>query len=170
MKSHGGIRILSTWAARLSGVFIVAVLAGCGRLDSVAYSRFCAVDADDWPGQAMCAYRPAVADSLVPPGYYKAYLVVRHRDSYPYGILRLRVATEALENQPEERVITIPMADGDGRWLGRHYKSLYERKVLISDSLEVSQGWQLVVTQEMNTPSLPGINDIGLILIKLPRQ
>lgn len=167
MRSHGDIRILSTWVAWLGGVLVVAVLAGCGRLNSVAYSKFCAVDVDDWPEQAMCVYRPEVADSLVAPGYYRAYLVVRHRDSYPYSTLRLRMASEALDDEPKERILTVPMADDAGRWLGRHYKSLYERKVLIADSLKVSPGWQLIITPEMNTPALPGINDIGLILIKL---
>lgn len=166
MTSRGGIWILSRWAAWLGCVLIVAALTGCGRLNSVVYSKFCAVDVDDWPALAMCVYRPEVADSLVAPGYYRAYLVVRHRDSYPYSTLRLRMATESLDDEPGECVLTVPMADGDGRWLGRHYKSLYERKVLISGSLKVSPGWQLTITPEMNTPALPGINDIGLILVK----
>lgn len=161
-----GIRKNHMWAAWLCGAVVAIVMIACGRLESVAYSSFCAVDADDWPQQAMCVYRPEIADSLVAPAYYQAYLVVRHRDSYPYRDLRLRVATEALDGETTERVITVRMADNDGQWLGHKYKSLYERKVLLADSLKVSPGWQLIITPEMNVPVLPGINDVGFILNK----
>lgn len=150
---------------------LISVLpTGCGRLDSVAYSRFCAVDTDNWSEQAMCVFRPEVADSLVAPGYYRAYLVVRHRDSYPYAALRLRMACEALSGATQEKCIDVSLVDADGSWLGRRFKSVYERKVLIADSLEITPGWQLVITPEMNTPALPGINDIGLILLKHTEQ
>lgn len=152
----------------LLGVVLVCVLAGCRRLQRVAYYQSKQPDASGWRVDRPLLF---LADSStapgLEPGQYHLYMVMRYRDSYPYSKLHLRLEYTSLARGVRLRDICVDM---------EHPSSNPGAKVKLNKGLieliiplgydTVDQAWSLGVQQRMAPPPVTGINDIGIKMVK----
>lgn len=109
--------------------------------------------------------------------FYAMYLTMRHTDAYPFSNIWLNLRTLAPGTlQFTQSRIEVPLAQADGKWLGRHMNELFE----IADHQMPLQGngvlkfnrtgrYTIELEQIMRTDPLPQVMSVGIRLEKLVR-
>lgn len=147
-----------------------AMLQRCDRIESVAYSKYKGVATTGWLSQETLLFDPfAGADSsnFFPNELYDVVVSVRHNDSYPYDTLWLAMEQPLLE---QNRFIcdTVPVAFTNklGMWRGDGQRNIFIVADTIARGIHINPGWQLAIGHAMSHDTIPGINDIGVIILK----
>jgi gliding motility-associated lipoprotein GldH len=147
-----------------------AMLQRCDRIESVAYSNYKGVRTAGWLSEDALLFDPfAVADSsnFSADELYDVVISVRHNDSYPYDTLWLSLEQPLLE---QNRFIcdTVPVAftNALGMWRGEGQRNIFIVADTIARGVHINPGWQLAISHAMTNDTIPGINDIGVIILK----
>jgi gliding motility-associated lipoprotein GldH len=105
---------------------------------------------------------------------YNMYFLMRHTDSYPYANIWLNIKTK----QPNEvsfnqTRVEIPLAQTDGKWLGRGIGEIWEHKLSLSNNgyIHYSKAgkYEIVLEQIMRTNPLPEVMSVGIHLEKVKK-
>lgn len=150
------------------GIVLVTALTSCRRLQKVAYYQTMRPDSSGWRADIPLVF---VADSATAPGLdpgkYHLYMVIRYHDSFPCTRLYLRMEFTSLMHGVRSRDICIDMehpASNPGAKV-KLAKGLIQLSLPIGYDY-VDQAWTLSLQQRMDINPLPGINDIGIKMVK----
>lgn len=123
------------------------------------------------PGQEWeAAFRPAFPiDIDDTTASYDVFLNIRHTPYYRYSNLYLvlkEIQPDSIETLHPS--FEVKMADQEGRWLGQSAGHLYQQTELWKENHRFSDTgrYTLEIDHQMEDPTLIGINDIGIKVIK----
>lgn len=99
---------------------------------------------------------------------YDLFVNLRHTPYYPYSDFSFRVNLNRNALQDSSKHYELKMADADGRWIGNSAGNLYEQSLLIKENFVFPDTGKYIFTVEHNMIDnpLPGINDVGINIIK----
>ena len=92
-------------------------------------------------------------------------LTVRHDAFYPYRNIWLFVNFEKNDSVIECDTIDCPLADINGRWLGKGFGSSYEKSLIIKEKCALNSFDRIVIASGLRDLRITGITDIGISLI-----
>lgn len=97
---------------------------------------------------------------------YNVYLNLRHTAEYRYSNIFLLVHRSGPGMPDTTERVELPLAEPDGRWLGRSTGSLYAHKYLFKENMHFADTGQYLFTieQNMRENPLPGVADVGIRL------
>lgn len=141
---------------------------GCSSGDNIAWSGFADIPTAGWNTLDGREYKPFDGDSIE-PGDYTAVIVMRHNDRF--GYTRLWLEMEQADTCGISRVDTlaIDVAGADGRFKGSGSFGLYEIADTLPGHVHVTRGWEASVRHIMRDGEIDGINDIGIVLLRVPK-
>lgn len=95
---------------------------------------------------------------------YNAYLNLRHTPDYKYSNIFILLHQRHPNGQDTTERIELPLAEPDGRWLGRSAGSLYTHQDLIKESVRFPDTgtYVFIFEQNMRENPLREITDVGI--------
>lgn len=137
------------------------LLVSCGR--GIVFTEFAQLPSTGWEQDSLLRFEPVIEDTS---GNYDVLLVVRHTDRYAYQNLWLFVDVLRDSTLIRRDTINGMLADQDGAWYGRGmYIMEWPMLYLVDEELEAGS-YQLVLQQAMREPTLRGITDVGVKVVK----
>lgn len=133
------------------------------------YTHFVNIDPDGWHSGEYCVYDMADADSLTLADTKRNYdilLTVRHTTDYPYNDLWLEIERPTKADSISSHKIEIELSDPNGSWKGKGMQGIYEFSDTLVKGVKLSPEDVLTLKHDMPVASLPGILDLGLIIIE----
>jgi gliding motility-associated lipoprotein GldH len=103
---------------------------------------------------------------------YHMYLMMRHSDAYPYANIWLNLKTkQPNENSYNQMRVEVPLAQTDGKWLGRGMGEIWEHKLPLTGNGSIHYTkpgkYQIMLEQIMRKNPLPEVISIGIRLEKI---
>ena len=150
--------ILTTFLVIHCSLFI----ASC--LQSPVYQAHEGIPKTAWAYTYKPAFEFDIADTAA---RYGAYFLMRHTDAYPFSNLWLWVETTAPGDSTPQRVrLEVPLAEKNGRWLGRGTGSIWEHRAPLTPNgtMRFPKAGRYTVSfeQAMRTNPLPEVLQVGL--------
>lgn len=147
------------------------LLSFSGCIHSNVYEKNVAMPYNRWKSDNKPTFAFYISDT---GSTYQLYLTMRHTDAYPYSNLWLNVHSN-LPGDAEDSVvkIEIPLAQADGKWLGRGMNEIWEHRMPLSRSGKAlkfrhSGRYHVELQQIMRTDPLPEVMSVGIRLEKNP--
>lgn len=149
------------------GLFIVLFFIGCKS--NVVYEKNMPVLVSGWKMTDTLVYTIEVKDASK---LYNLALNIRHRDVFDYMNFYIKFITIAPNNQVKENVISIPLSDDGGTWLGKCSGDIcfYRTTILKKFKFEQNGKYIFRINQEMRKESLENLLDIGIRLEESPKK
>lgn len=153
----------------VAALFFCCVLAGC--LPSPYYEKTDVVPQNAWAYNFKPTFDIEIKDTV---SDYQPYFIIRHTQAYPYSNLWVWVYMK----RPGDSVIkkgriNIPLAETDGKWLGRGMGEIWEQhlRIDLGDSLKFNRKgtYRISIEQNMRINPLPEILNVGFRLEKKGR-
>lgn len=151
-----------------TGILLMLVVA-CSRNPFPVWSSFQHVGTDGWDTMETLDFSPDVASLSVSNGVRPA-IVIRHDRRLPFQTLRLQVEQSDSTGVLSTDTVTMRLADSSGRWLGRKTNALTETIDTLPVSLRLTPGFTISLTPAVKTEVIPGIVNVGIILIDPRRE
>ncbi len=148
-------------------LFLFAVgLAGC--LPAPYYQKDDTIPQNAWDYSFKPTFEIDITDTTVP---YQPYFLIRHTQAYPYCNLWIWIYIKTPgDTVAKKERINIPLAETDGKWLGRGMGEIYEQrlKVNLGDSVKFNRkgSYKISLEQNMRINPLPEILNVGFRLEK----
>ena len=97
---------------------------------------------------------------------YNLSLFIQHRDQYEYQNLYLRLTTIFPNRAPLEKIISVDLADAQGRWYGRCRGSNCVTEISLQENafFEASGRHEVKVSQHMRVDTVPHVSALTLRL------
>ena len=112
----------------LIAILTFVLLNGC--LQSNIFEKNIAIPSHKWKASFKPIYEFEINDTV---SSYTMYLTMRHTDAYPYSNIWLNVkTTNPSESEYQSVKIEIPLAQPDGKWLGRGMNEIWEHRMPMS--------------------------------------
>jgi gliding motility-associated lipoprotein GldH len=139
------------------------ILIGCQS--DVLYEQNIPVNAFDWEVSDTLKYEINIDDTTEK---YDLSVNIRHRDIYDYTNLYLKIQTMHPTGEVISQVISLPLSDEEGKWLGKCSGDIcFNRVYLMKKIMFKSKGkYKFYINQEMRQDHLKNILDIGLKIEK----
>lgn len=148
----------------------IIFLTGC--LPSPHYQKAVVPPGQRWSVDYKPAFRFEVNDTAA---RYHMYFLIRHTDVYPFSNIWLKIYTR----KPGDKVfdvsrIEIPLAEPNGRWLGRGMGGIWEQRMPITrDNAPMrfprAGVYELRFEQCMRIDPLPEVMQVGLRVEQIGR-
>lgn len=126
----------------------------------------------EWSYDQKPVFRFEVTDTNA---LYNMYFLIRHTEAYPYSNIWLMVYTKKPGDTTFERTrLEIPLAQPNGKWLGRGMGEIWEQRMPITNEgdsaiLHTPGMWEIKFGQVMRTNPLPEVLQVGLRIEKKPK-
>jgi gliding motility-associated lipoprotein GldH len=150
-------------------VVLSVLLASCNP--SPYFQREDSIPQNAWAYNNRLDYKFDITDSTV---YYMPYLLLRHTEAYPFRNMWVWMYMKRPgENTFKKIRLNIPMAQADGKWLGRSIGDIIEQRLVIPDAGDSMQiykkgSYEIMFEQNMRVNPLPELLNIGLRVEKTP--
>ncbi|MDE6097562.1 MAG: gliding motility lipoprotein GldH [Muribaculaceae bacterium] len=148
---------------RTAAIFVIvtmAVLSAC-RLRHNDYSDFHTFDNARWAFTDTVTFTPELADSVAD---VPLTICVRHSNAYPYSNLWLELQYPTGDTTVQTDTIELTLADDFGRWYGKGSGVSYQFTDTLSPRFRVFSKQKLRLRNIMRRDTLPGIEQIGILL------
>jgi gliding motility-associated lipoprotein GldH len=158
--------IQSSFSTLLIG-FVFCLFVGC--IPSNVYEKNIAIPSTAWDEKFVPEYDFNITDTTA---NYDIFLTLRHTDAYPYSNIWLQVNSQFPgANKDSVIKIEIPLAEANGKWLGRGMNEIWEHRMPLSASekpLHFSRSGhcKIKLHQIMRINPLPQIMSVGIRLEK----
>ncbi len=157
---------------KIKQIFFVTFFAGilfssCMRSD--VYEKNVALPSNKWEESNKPSFTFDISDTLA---NYTMSLTMRHTDAYPYSNIWLNVTTTPPDEKTGSSVkIEVPLAQPDGKWLGRGMNEIWEHRMPLSRNGEAihfkKKGvYTIQLEQIMRVNPLPEVMSVGVRLEK----
>lgn len=135
--------------------------------EQIIYHSFRSIPLEGWLRTDTVCFEVEVADSQT---QVCLNLDIRHRNTYPYQNILLQLSQETPEGKVTHTdTLNLKLANSQGIWTGKGWGGLYQSPFrLHCMEIEKAGTYRFKVYQLMPTDTLPGLNDIGLLLEKAP--
>jgi gliding motility-associated lipoprotein GldH len=105
---------------------------------------------------------------------YLMFLTIRHSDAYPFSNIWLNVKTTLpIEQKTIETRTEVPLAEADGKWMGRNFKDIIEQQMPLTGSgvahFNRTGKYKIQLEQIMRENPLPEIMSVGVRLEKITK-
>jgi gliding motility-associated lipoprotein GldH len=147
--------------------FAFLFLTGC--LTSNTFEKNVGLPHNKWKSSYKPSFEFDITDTT---SNYLLFLTIRHTDAYPFSNIWLNVKT-TLPNQtsPTEMKTEVPLAQADGKWLGRGMNEIWEHKMPLNNNGTVhfnNRGkYKIELQQIMRENPLPEVMSVGIRLEKI---
>lgn len=148
-------------------ILLMSLLSGC--LPSNVFEKNVAIQNHAWNEKKKPTFEFSISDTL---SNYSMYFTIRHTDAYPYSNIWLHITTKFPDRDTTTTSkIEVPLADLDGKWLGRGMNEIWEHRMLIASPLHFSKGgkYEITLHQIMRINPLPEVMSVGIRLEKIPK-
>jgi len=146
-------------------LFLCCCIAGC--LPAPYFQKEEPVPQNAWSYNFKPAFSIDISDTNA---NYIPYFIIRHTQAYPYCNMWLWLYIKAPGDSIVKRErINIPLAETNGKWLGRGMGEIYEQRMRISlDSVVFNKigTYQVSLEQNMRIDPLPEVLNVGFRLEK----
>lgn len=140
---------------------VLPLLSGC--LESPVYQKQYSVPGNAWAYGWKPAFEFDITDTAAA---YNMYFLIRHTEAYPNSNIWVKIhSKEPGDSTFREDRIEIPLAENDGRWLGKGMGSIWEQRMPITRYPKVFRKagrYILRLEQNMRTNPLPEVLQVGL--------
>lgn len=143
-------------------LFISVLMSGC--LPSPYYQKVYNVPKGGWSYDFKPVFKFEISDTNV---QYRTYFVVKHTEAYPNSNIWLIMKTKAPgATEYELTRIEVPLAQEDGKWLGRGMGEMWEQRVPLTfynqpQSFHKTGTYEIQVEQNMRMNPLPDVLQVG---------
>lgn len=151
--------------------FILLGLAFTACIRSNVYEKNVAIPKCQWKSAYKPAFEFEISDTN---SSYQLYFTMRHTDAYPYANLWLNVHSN-LPGETQDSIvkIEIPLAQADGKWLGRGMNEIWEHRLPLTRSGNALKfkhpgRYHIELQQIMRTDPLPEVMSVGIRMEKNP--
>ncbi len=149
-------------------LLLLGFYASCTR--SNIYENNVAIKSFKWDEKTKHAFKFDITDTVA---NYNMYFTIRHSDAYPYSNIWLNIQTQfpGTDTSSQTR-IEVPLADLEGKWLGRGMNEIWEHRMLIASPVKFSQTGQYTITLQhaMRINPLPEIMSVGIRVEKASNE
>ena len=103
---------------------------------------------------------------------YAMYLTMRHTDAYPFSNIWISKQTTLPDGKKDSSIkIEVPLAQPDGKWLGRGMNEIWEHRMPLNRDGEPIRfkhagQYSIQIQQLMRTNPLPEVLSVGIRLEK----
>ncbi len=159
---------------RLKLIFFPAMLAGLliqSCMHSNVFEKNIAIPSNTWKADFKPVYVFDITDTNAT---YMMDLTMRHTDAYPFSNIWLNVkTTQPGEQQPTSVKVEIPLAQADGKWLGRGMNEIWEHRMPLTRNGQAIRfpkkgTYKIQLEQIMRVNPLPEVMSVGVRLEKNP--
>jgi gliding motility-associated lipoprotein GldH len=148
-------------------LFVVVLMTSCLR--SNVFEKNVAIRNHQWNENYRPSFTFDITDTL---SDYSMSFNMRHTDAYPFSNIWLRIKTAfpGVDTATETK-IEVPLADLEGKWLGRGMNEIWEHQMLIASPLRFSKTGTYTITlqQIMRSNPLPEVMSVGIRLEKIKK-
>ena len=152
-------------------LIVIAFIISCtfaGCLPAPWYQKEDAIPQNAWAYNFKPTFTFDITDSAIT---YQPYFIIRHTQAYPYSNLWILVHIQTPHDTVTKNArINIPLAETDGKWLGRGMGEIFEQRLKISfgDSIKFNRKgtYKISMEQNMRINPLPEIMNVGLRMEK----
>lgn len=145
------------------GLWLLVALSACdtNRLVDV----FEPVEGGAWHYEDVKSIRLSVTDTV---SLHNFYLNLRHEGTYEWRNLYLRLKFTSPNADTAVQLLSVPLADASGKWLGSGLGDMYEVQHLFKEGIQFKQvgEYTIELEQHMRVNPLPGVLDVGLRIEK----
>jgi len=99
--------------------------------------------------------------------HVSGHLIISHTDDYPFENIYLRLSVTQKENITKEQVVSFPLQDDLGRWLGNQKNDSYQAQLSLPfemPSVIGSDSYILKIEQYTREDLLKGVKGLKLVL------
>lgn len=145
----------------------IAILLMTSCLRSNVFEKNVAIKNHRWSEKYTPAFTFEITDTV---SDYSMSFNMRHTDAYPYSNIWLNIKTAfpGVDTTTEAK-IEVPLADLEGKWLGRGMNEIWEHQMQIASPLKFSKTGTYTITlqQIMRSSILPEVMSVGIRLEKI---
>lgn len=143
-------------------LFTVIFIASC--TDTAIVDKHIAIPERAWSYDEKLQLDVQITDQNQP---YNIYLNFRHTPKYRYANVFVLLCQESPSGLIDTVRVEIPLAEPDGRWLGRSAGTLYAYQYLVaSHYLFPDTGmYRFYFEQNMRENPLEGVSDVGIRIV-----
>ena len=144
-------------------LFLGVAMQSCTHIDM--YQKQVALNHNIWDHKEKASFEFNIEDTAA---NYQLYFLIRHTDAYPFSNIWLSITTQLPgEKLGAESKVEIPLADKNGKWLGRGMGEIHEQLMPLSGTSGhtkfTKKGmYKITFQQIMRENPLPEILQVGL--------
>lgn len=166
---------MATSNLKKSLITALVLLSLNGCMPSAYYQKEVALKQFEWNYKEKPSFQFTITDTSA---YYNLYFLIRHTEAYPFSNIWLLVHTkEPGDSVSELSRIEIPLAEQNGKWLGRGMGEIWEQRMPMTRNdapmvFKKPGTYQIVLEQNMRVNPLPEVLQVGLRVEKIgtPKQ
>lgn len=143
---------------------VMMLVAACSQNPFPLWSGFRHVGPDGWDTMETLDFSPDVG-SLAATKCVRPAIAIRHNRELPFSSLRIGIELSDSTGVLSTDTVTLLLADASGRWLGRKTNALTETVDTLPCALDLTPGFTLSLTPVSRESIVPGIVNVGVILI-----
>lgn len=142
-------------------------------LPSNIFEKNISMNRNRWEQNYIPSFTFNITDTVAD---YLIYFNIRHTDAYPYSNIWLKVKTK----MPGTTIFTetnteIPLAQTDGKWLGRGMNEIWEQQMPMTNNgshvhFSKPGTYTIALQQIMRMEALPEIMSVGIRLERIPLE
>jgi gliding motility-associated lipoprotein GldH len=150
-------------------ILLLNIVCGLGCIRSNIYEKNASISGHKWSSSYKPTFEFEISDTSAS---YNAYFTMRHTEAYPFSNIWIKLQmTEPGKPESESIKIDIPLAQTDGKWLGRGANEIWEHRMPLGQqaaSMKFKQKGKYIIRLQhlMRTDPLPEILSIGIRLEK----
>lgn len=146
---------------------LLIMLEGC--IKSNIYEKNYSMPSQKWAHKIKPSFDFNISDTSA---NYLVYFTIRHTDAYPYSNVWLNVHTTLPESSQTQTLRTeVPLAQEDGKWMGRTFNEICTQQLLLTKDgavhFDKPGKYTIKLEQIMRQDPLPEIISVGLRLEKV---
>lgn len=125
------------------------------------------VDGTAWSYSDVKTIKVNVEDTV---SQHNFYLNLRHEGNYAWRNIYLRIKFTSPSADTAVQLLSVPLADVNGKWLGNGLGDIYEVQYLFKEGIQFKQKgeYEIELEQHMRVNPLPGVLDVGIRIEKAP--
>lgn len=143
-------------------LLVTALLSGC--LPSAYYQKVYSIPDAGWTYDFRPVYKFEISDTSA---QYRTYFVIKHTDAYKYSNIWLIMKTKKPgASEYELTRVEVPLAQQDGKWLGRGMGELWEQRIPLTfynqpQSFSQTGTYEVMFEQNMRDNPLQEVLQVG---------
>lgn len=125
------------------------------------------VNGSTWFYDDVKSIKVSVADTV---SQHNFYVNLRHEGTYAWRNIYLRLKFTSPNADTAVQLLSVPLADVSGKWLGNGLGDLYEVQYLFKEGIQFKQlgDYTIELEQHMRVNPLAGVMDVGIRIEKIP--
>lgn len=138
-------------------------------IKSPMYEKNYSFKSNQWKNSNTVSFEVAISDTSQA---FSIFMMMRHTEAYPYRNIWLKIKTI----DPDKKIVSevkteVPLAQLDGKWLGRGMNEIYEHKMPLTTNgapikFNKIGNYTIEFSQIMRQDILPEVMSIGLHIEK----